>query len=131
MELWSEIRRRVLVEGVAKREICREYQLGWRTLEKILEHPEPPGYRSRVPRALPKLGPFIGLIDEILEADRDAPAKQRHTARRIFHRLRDEHDYRGSEVQVRRYVAQTKREGACRCRKSIAAGRSVAAIDAS
>jgi transposase len=108
MQLWSEIRRKVLVEGVSKREICRDYKMGWRTVDKILEHPEPPGYRSRVPRALPKLGPFIGLIDEMLEADRDAPPKQRHTARRIFHRLRDEHDYRGSEVQVRRYVAQTK-----------------------
>ena len=109
MELWSEIRRRVLVEGVSKREICREYQLGWRTLEKMLEHPEPPGYRSRVPRAQPMLGPFIGLIDQILDDDRDAPPKQRHTARRIFHRLRDEHGYEGSEVQVRRYIAQTKR----------------------
>jgi len=109
MELWSEIRRKVLVEGVSKREICRDYMMGWRTVDKILEHAEPPGYRSRVRRAQPKLGPFIGLIDEMLEADRDAPPKQRHTARRIFHRLRDEHDYRGSEVQVRRYVAQTKR----------------------
>ncbi len=52
---------------------------------------------------------FIAVIDEILEADRSAPPKQRHTARRIFHRLRDEHGYGGSEVQVRRYVAQTKR----------------------
>ena len=43
MELWSEIRRRVLVEGVSKREICRDYQMGWRTLDKILEHGEPPG----------------------------------------------------------------------------------------
>jgi transposase len=111
MELWSEIRRRVLVEGVSKREICRDYKLGWRTVEKILEHVEPPGYRSRARRAQPKLGPFVGLIDEILASDRDAPPKQRHTARRIFHRLRDEHDYRGSEVQVRRYVAQTRRHG--------------------
>ena len=38
MELWSEIRRRVLVEGVSKREICRDYKMGWQTLEKILEH---------------------------------------------------------------------------------------------
>src|SRR3974390_2721141 len=111
MELWSETRRKVLVEGVSKREICRDYKLGWRTLEKILEHPEPPGYRSRLPRSQPKLGPFVGLIDEMLESDRDAPPKQRHTARRIFHRLRDEHDYRGSEVQVRRYVAHTRRHG--------------------
>jgi len=111
MELWSEIRRKVLVEGVSKREICRDYKMGWKTVEKIVGNVEPPGYRSRVQRAQPKLGPFIGLIDEMLSADRDAPPKQRHTARRIFHRLRDEHGYGGSEVQVRRYVAQTKRHG--------------------
>ena len=92
MQLWSEIRRKVLVEGVSKREICRDYKMGWQTVDKILEYAEPPGYRLRVQRAQPKLGPFVGLIDEMLAADRDAPPKQRHTARRIFHRLRDEHD---------------------------------------
>src|SRR3974377_850932 len=97
MELWSEIRRRVLVEGVSKGEICCENQLGWRTLEKMLEHPEPPGYRSRVPRAQPMLGPFIGLIDQILDDDRDAPPKQRHPARRLFHRLRGEDGFEGRE----------------------------------
>jgi hypothetical protein len=50
MEQWSEIRRRVLVEGVSKRQICVEYGLGWRTLEKMLVFPEPPGYRRAVPR---------------------------------------------------------------------------------
>jgi transposase len=114
MELWSEIRRRVLVEGVSKREICRDYKMGWRTLEKVLEYAEPPGYRSRVRRAQPKLGPFTAVIDEILETDVNplTPRKQRHTARRIFHRLRDERGYRGSEVQVRRYVAQHRQHGA-------------------
>ncbi len=43
MELWSEIRRKVLVEGVSKREICRDYKMGWRTVDKIVEHAEPPG----------------------------------------------------------------------------------------
>ena len=66
MELWTEIRRKVLVEGVSKREICRDYKVGWRTLEKILEHPEPPGYRARDPRYKPKLGPYTAVIDEIL-----------------------------------------------------------------
>jgi len=66
MQLWSEIRRKVLVEGVSKREICRDYKMGWQTLDKILGHPEPPGYRLRVARARPKLGPFTGVIDEIL-----------------------------------------------------------------
>ena len=39
MEQWSEIRRKVLVEGVSKRQICREYGVGWGTLEKMLELP--------------------------------------------------------------------------------------------
>ena len=83
--------------------------MGWRTVDKILGHVEPPGYRVRGQRPRPVLGAFVGVIDEILELDRDAPAKQRHTARRIFDRLRDEYGYRGSEVQVRRYVAQHRR----------------------
>jgi transposase len=60
MELWSEIRRKVLVEGVSKRQICREYGLGWWTLEKMLAFTEPPGYRRRVPRGRPRLGAFVG-----------------------------------------------------------------------
>ena len=111
MEQWSEIRRRVLVEGVSKREICREYGVGWRTLGKMLAFPEPPGYRREVPRSRPKLGAFVGVIDEILAVDADpsTPRKQRHTAKRIFDRLRDEHGYSGGEVAVRRYVAAYRR----------------------
>jgi transposase len=111
MEQWTEIRRKVLVEGVSKREICREYRVGWRTLEKMLEHAEPPGYRAKEGRGKPALGPFTGVIDEILEMDAEpsTPKKQRHTARRIYQRLRDEHHYKGSESQVRRYVALHRR----------------------
>jgi len=114
MELWTEVRRKVLVEGVSKRSICREYGLGHRTLEKILEYAEPPGYRFAQRRPKPKLGPFIGVIEQILADDRDpsTPTKQRHTAKRIFERLRDEWGYVGSEVQVRRYVRLTRRHAA-------------------
>jgi transposase len=113
MEQWNEIRRKVLVEGVSRRQIYREYGVGWRTLEKMLAHAEPPGYRREVPRARPKLGAFVGVIDGILAVDADpsTPRKQRHTARRIFERLRDEHGYKGSEVTVRRYVAERFRVG--------------------
>lgn len=109
MEQWTEIRRKVLAEGASKRSVCHEYGLGWSTLEKILANPEPPGYRSEVERAKPKLGAFLGVIDEILEADRSAPPKQRHTARRIFERLRDEHGYAGGITQVKDAVALSKR----------------------
>ena len=108
MEQWNEIRHKVLVEKVSKRQIRRDYRIGSETLDKILANAEPPGYRQRSPRAKPKLGEFIGIIDQILFDDRDAPVKQRHTAKRIFERLRDEHGYEGSSSQVRAAVADRR-----------------------
>jgi transposase len=109
MELWTEIRRKVFVEGASKRSIRRDYGVSARTLEKILANAEPPGYRQSTPRPKPVLGQFLGVIEEILLADRDAPAKQRHTAKRIFERLRDEHGYTGCSSQVRAQVAAARR----------------------
>lgn len=107
MEQWSEIRRRVLVEGDSKRQILRETGMHWRTLEKILAHSEPPGYRLGAPKPKPKIGPFLDRIREILEEDKRVPKKQRHTARRIFHRLREE-GYTGGETQVKQAVRELK-----------------------
>ena len=95
MENWAEIRRRVLVDGLGKRAACREFDIHWDTLQKILRHPEPPGYRRATPRSRPKLDPFLPVLHQILEEDRKAPRKQRHTAKRLFERLRDEHGYTG------------------------------------
>jgi transposase len=108
MENWAEIRRRVLVDGQSKRSVCREFDIHWDTLRKILDHPEPPGYRRKSPRPHPKLDPFLPVIHQILEDDRKAPRKQRHTARRIFERLRDEHGYKGGLTVVKEAVAARK-----------------------
>ena len=105
MEIWAEIRRRVLVDGLSKRAACRAYDIHWDTLKKILEHPEPPGYRRTVPRPRPKLDPFLPVIHQIREGDKKALRKQRHTARRIFERLRDEHGYTGGLTVVKEAVA--------------------------
>lgn len=107
MEQWAEIRRRVLTNEISKRQACAEYQIHWRTLKKILEHEEPPPFRQ-APRAKPRLGPFLPIIHQILEADRQAPPKQRHTAERIFQRLRDEHAYTGCASIVRAAVRDWK-----------------------
>jgi transposase len=64
----------------------------------------PPGYRRSRPPARPKLGPFVGIIDRILEDDKGRPAKQRHTSKRIFERLRAEHGYGGGLTIVKDYV---------------------------
>jgi hypothetical protein len=77
MELWSKIRRRVLTGELTKRAACREYDLHWETLEKILAHVEPPGYRRTKPRRKPKIEPFLPVIHEILEAQ--VPAQSRRS----------------------------------------------------
>jgi transposase len=104
MEQWAEIRRRVLTGEISKREACRAYGLHWQTLNKILANLEPSPFRPKAPRTKPRLGPFLPVIHQILEADRPAPPKQRHTAERIFQRLRDEHGYTGCASIVRAAV---------------------------
>ena len=104
MDKWAEIRRRVLAEGHSKRSVCREFGIHWDTLAKILEHTEPPGYRQTRPRPKRKIGPFLGVIDEILRQDRDVHRKQRHTARRIFERLKSEYGYPGGHTAVKEVV---------------------------
>jgi len=81
MDEWMTIRRRVLVEGVSKRQVLRETGMHWSTLEKILAHNEPAGYRRSLEPVKPKIGPHLGWIAEILAADRALPRKQRHTAK--------------------------------------------------
>jgi transposase len=108
MELWTDIRRRVLVEGESKRQILRETGMHWTTLEKILAHSRPPGYRRRQARDQPKIGAYRERIAAILEADKTAPRKQRHTAKRIFERIRDE-GYAGGYTQVKEAVRRLRR----------------------
>jgi len=112
MEQWVEIRRRVLGGELSKRGACREYGIDWRTLKRILEHAEPPGYRLAEPRRKRKLAEFLPRIHEILEQDRQAPKKQRHTARRIFDRLREEYGYEGGQTVVKEVVRAWKQRQA-------------------
>ncbi len=97
MEKWAEIRRRVLAGEISKRPACDPYGIHWDTLKKILTHAEPPGDRLTKPRPS-KLDPFLPIMEEILKSDRQVYRKQRHTAKRIFERLRDEHGDDGGET---------------------------------
>ena len=112
MEWWRKIRHQVKVEGVSKRQVLRETGIHWKTLEKILSNSSPPGYELSQPRPEPKIGPFRERIAAILEQDRSAHKKQRHTAKRIFERIREE-GYQGGYTQVKeavREIKQLKRE---------------------
>jgi transposase len=107
MEEWTEIRLRVLNEEASKREILREKGMHWKTLQKILSYSEPPGYRMRAERPKPKIGPFLQRISEILEGDKEVPKKQRHTAKRIYERIKEE-GYQGKYTQVKEAVNELK-----------------------
>src|SRR5215468_8198068 len=101
MDQWAEIRRRVLTGEISKREACRLYDIHWLTLKKILSHEEPPGYRRLAPPRRPTIEPVLPIIRQILDDDTKAPKKQRHTARRIWQRLRDEHGFTGGYTTVK------------------------------
>lgn len=110
MQQWADIRRRVLQEGVSKRQILRETGLHWITLEKILANSQPPGYRMKELRQKGKLGPYVNFIRQILAQDKQVPKKQRHTAKRIFERLQGE-GYTGGYTVVKEAVNEIKRTG--------------------
>jgi transposase len=104
VEIYGRIRRAVLVEGRSQRSVAREFGLARVTVRKMLGYSIPPGYRRKEPVKRPKLGPWMGVIDAILEEDKSQPAKQRHTAQRIFDRLRAEHGFPGGYTIVKDYV---------------------------
>ena len=108
MELYARVRRAVLVEGRSRRAVAREFGLARKTVSKMLEYSVPPGYQRQKPVKRPKLGPWQGVIDAILEDDKQRPRKQRHTAKRIFERLRAEHGYTGGYTIVKDYVRASK-----------------------
>jgi transposase len=109
VELYARVRRACHVEGLSERAAARLFGIDRKTVSKILKHSVPPGYRRSRPPERPKLDPFIPIIDQILGADRALPKKQRHTAQRIFERLRQEHGFTGGITIVTDYVREKKR----------------------
>jgi len=75
----------------------------------MLKHSVPPGYQRSGSPSRPKLDGFTVIIDQILEDDKRLIKKQRHTAKRIFERLRDEHGFSGKLTIVTTYVRERKR----------------------
>ena len=113
VDVYLRVRRAVMVDGMSTREAARVFGLHRDTVRKILAYSIPPGYRRQNPPKRPKLKPFAGVIDRILEDDLRRPRKQRHTAKRIFERLRDEYWFDGGYTTVKDYV----RENRCQTRE--------------
>ncbi len=105
VDLYAQVRRAVRIEGLSERAAARRFGIDPRTVSKMLKFSVPPGYRRSKPPVRPKLDPFIEVIDRILADDKGRPRKQRHTAKRVFERLRDEHGFTGGITIVKDHVA--------------------------
>ena len=90
MNHWTDVRRAVLVEGISKREACRRFGVHWQTLARILAHSSPPGYQRMAEVDRPVMGPWLGRLAELIEANRDLPRKQRYTVTRMWEVLCEE-----------------------------------------
>ncbi|MDD2277328.1 MAG: IS21 family transposase [Candidatus Neomarinimicrobiota bacterium] len=107
MDQYSYIRTAVRVYKKGIRELSKETGHSRVTIRKVLSE-EHGGYAPRQRQSYPALDGYLKIIDGWLESDKGVPRKQRHTARRIYHRLVNEHGYGGSEEAVRRYVRLSK-----------------------
>jgi transposase len=110
VEQFEQIRRDREREGLSLRALAERHGVHRRTVRAALESPLPPAKRAPVGRPAPKLGAYRELIDEWLVADLEAPRKQRHTSKRIWRRLIDEHGADVAETTVRDHVRKRRRE---------------------
>ena len=108
VDLYGRVRHSVLIEGISQREAARIFGIDPRTVAKMLAFSVPPGYRRQQRVCRPKLDAFTGIIDQILEADKLVPKKQRHTSKRVFERLRDDHNFIGGITIVKDYIFTAK-----------------------
>ena len=108
VELYQKVRHAVIIDGMSRRAAARYFGINRKTVDKMLVFPAPPPHGRNGGSFSRKLAGFTGIIDQILVDDRNVHAKQRHTAARIFERLRDEHGFTGGITIVRGYVASAK-----------------------
>jgi len=108
MQIYAIARHAYYNEGKSQRQIARELGVNRRTIQKMLKLSIPPGYKRTQPPREPKLCEHKAWIDEILESDKRVHRKQKHTAKRIYDRLKDERAFRGGYTIVRTYVAKKR-----------------------
>ena len=110
MDMYRKVRL-ACAEGMSRREAARHFGISRDSVRKMLAFSVPPGYRRTAPVKRPKLDGFTEIIDGWLEGDRGVHRKQRHTAKRVFERLRDEHGFTGGYTIVKDYMREHDRRG--------------------
>jgi len=102
------IKKKHLQEGWSIRRIARHLCINRATVRKAIAVTEVPRYRLTHEKSAPVIGPIKSVIEQWLKEDQGRPVKQRHTARRVYTRLVEEHQFPGSESSVRKYVQKLR-----------------------
>lgn len=105
MELYLEVRLAVS-EGMSRRQAAKHFNISRDSVAKVVSYSTPPGYQRRSPILRPKLDGVVSTIEYWLEEDLKVPRKQRHTAKRVFDRLRDECGFTGGYTIIKDYMRE-------------------------
>lgn len=111
VELYGRVRRAVLVDGLSQRAVAREFGISRKSVRKMVAFALPPGYQRTRAVMRPKLDGFVGVIDAMVEEDKLRPARQRHTAKRVWERLKEEHQFTGGYTIVKNYLRSAADRG--------------------
>jgi transposase len=110
VELFEHIRKDYFNNNKSIREIARSYNIHRRQIRQAIANAIPPARKASI-RSCKVLTSLVkGVINQWLDDDIKAPRKQRHTGKRIYERLVEEQSYQGSEVTVRNYAYQKRKE---------------------
>jgi transposase len=109
VEQREQIRRAYHIDQKSIRQIARELHVSRRTVDKALGAAEPAPYTLKAPRTAPVLGPYKAQIVTLLAENLQLRPKQRYTSHKIYEQLVAA-GYRGSEANVRTFVARVRRD---------------------
>jgi transposase len=98
-------------EGMSQREAARHVDISRDSVSKMMAFSVAPGYRRQAAVKRPELDGYTGIIDAWLDGDRDVHRKQRHTAKRVFERLRAEYGFTGGYTTVKDHERERERRG--------------------
>lgn len=98
------------VQGKSIRWIARELGFSRQTVKKAIQDSSPPKYNMAKQKPKPMIDPIKNIVEQWLKEDKERPPKQHHTGHRIYERLVEEYDYRGSESGIRRLLGQLRRK---------------------
>ncbi|MCL6449512.1 MAG: helix-turn-helix domain-containing protein, partial [Armatimonadetes bacterium] len=108
INLYEQIRYLYAVEKLSKREIARRLGVSRNTVKRYCDGENVPWERKPRQGKCPVTDPIRETVKEWLESDREAPAKQQHTAQRIYERLVNEQGFTGSSSTVRKLVRELR-----------------------